>query len=470
MHSFAMGSMEDTEENTSRNNEWILCITSFDSSSLPPQRTDISSVVSRRLTEKLSAINFRSRISMEYAFYENQALERQRSDAARALSAKIEERAQLLFLGESNWRYRQNIARIDAEIERLRANYEEAERNIPVINREPEFNLTPSNLDFIFPNAPAAGNEARFCASNGADAFLAGTITDFHGRYYLSLRLYTVYTRSFAWQDNIIFSLDDMEGALDEIIRKLVIVLSGNRPAAVAVNTEPQDALILINRSFAGRGETGVLEYPPGRITITASAPDHDDVIIETELNAGELAVINLKLDQIEYENVSIFGEPGSRIYHGALYVGDSPAILRLPVNSFEYIEIYTQDSLRGAAIFQVPEKSDFSHVLPVRAAIPLEGGRVDRERRGFYWAWGGIWISGIAAWIAYYSYTSAGVVIQAGSYSNNFYNEYRNMENFLTGSLITVGVLSVYGIYRLIRYLYTANSGAVPVRATGRE
>jgi len=475
VQTFAMGGADKTDdEKKTQNDEWILCITNFDISSLPADKVGIASIITRKMAERLSSINYRTRISPEYAYYEEYAWARERTAAARALSAKMDERSQQLYRGDPQWLYRQNITRIDTEIIRLREALEEIENNPPLINKEPVFNLTRGNLDLVFPAAPVSGSEFRFCSDQRADAFLSGSIIDFHGRYFLTLKLYVVYTRSFIWQDSIIFSHDDLENALDEITRRLLITLSGNESAAVAVRAEPQETLLLINRSFAGRGETDILEYPPGQIIITASAPNYESLTFETELFPGELIDINLRLNPIRYGYVDISGDKDGSVYQGALYVGETPLTLRLPLNQMEYIELETPDSHKGTIVFQTPGIIDFLETFPLSTEPPLQKGIVDRERNNFYWAWGGTWIAIIATWLTYYSFMNMDYAyhydFSPGNINQNFINQYSIMPYLFGGTIAVLGGVSIYSIYRLVKYLYTANKGFTTVKSTRRD
>jgi len=463
---FAKGQADESEIKT-QNDEWFLCITKFDASALPADRLNISDVVSKELTNSLKSINYHTRISPEYAYYENYAWARARANAARNLSAKIDERSKLIYIGDPDWKYRQSIAKMDAEINELREKLAEIDNDAPLINKEPVFKLTSETLNLNFPVAPGKGGESRFCLTQKADAFLSGTLTDFHGRYFLKLRLYTIYTKSYVWEDSAIFSYNDISAAVDEITRKLIIVLSGNRPAAVAVKAEPETTLVLINRSFAGKGETPLTEYPPGKITVTASAPDHESIVLDTELVSGELTEIKLKLNPIEYVNTEISGE--GRIYHGALYIGESPFTLRLPANNFEYIEMENDNGRKGSIVFKTQDSAEYGQSISVKTSIPIKSGRVDKERRGYYWAWGGQWLTGIATWIFYYSYLG---IREAVSYNNSASQELRNngtvMGNLYVGSAIAFGVASVYGIYRMIRYIYYSGRDSAPIAPLG--
>jgi len=473
---FARGSQDTDAEIQTQNDEWILCVTDFDLSSLPVEKMVIAGAITRKVVERLGTISFRSRISEEYAFYEESAWNRSRSGAAKALAAKREERSLLIFRGDAQWRYNQNLARLDAEIEKLVSALDEADNNVPHINREPLFNLTVENHNFLFPASPAAGTEYRFCLDQKADAMLAGSVTDFHGRYVVTLKLYTVYTRSFVWEDSVIFSHGDIDEALDEITQKLMIVLSGNNPATLTVTAQPEETLVLINRSFAGRGESSSLEYPPGRVTITASAPEHESISFETALSAGEHAQINIILKHIEYVNIEIdgFPTPGS-VYNGALYIGESPLTLRLPSDRMEYVELQTSDSQRGAIVYRTPETGDFSHSLSIRTAIPMQEGSVDRMRRMHYQAWGATWITGIAAWLAYHAYVSSDNAIrsnygQTGTVDPGFQENNVILYYVSMGTVIAVGGAAVLDIIQMIRYLYTANSGSTPIVRPGRN
>jgi len=464
---YAGGRTEETEAQT-QNDEWILCVTNFDLSTLPAEKMAIASVITRKVVERLGTISFRLRISEEYAYYEESAWNRSRSAAAKALAAKQEERSLLIFRGDSQWRYRQNLARLDAEIEKLVTALEEVDDNRPLINREPVFNLTRTNLDSSFPVPPRAGTESKFCADQRADAMLAGSVTDFHGRYVVSLKLYTIYTRSFVWEDSVIFSHDDLDSALDEITQKLMIALSGNNPATLTISAQPEETLVLINRSFTGRGESSSLEYPAGRVTITASAPEHESISFETDISPGEQIQITISLRPVDYIDIDIDGFPMSgSVYNGALYIGESPLTLRLPAGQMEYIELETVDSQKGTIVYRTPETGNFS--LSLRTEIPVEAGRVDRMRRLYYHAWGATWLSGIAAWIAYYSYLSSSNAVNSGaSYNTQLAENNMTLYYVSLGTAIAVGTAAVFDIIQMIRYLYTANRGSTPIVRPG--
>jgi len=468
---FAMGNAE--EEAEVQKDEWILCISQFDSSDLPENKSSVSNVIMRKLAERLGAINYRTRVSPEYAYYEKTAWARERSNAAKALADKQNERSLLLYKGEAGWRYRRNTEKMDAEIEKLQAALKKVEDKIPVIDREPLFALMADNLELRFPAAPKAAGEYKFCIDHKTDAVLTGSIIDFHERFIVTMKLYTIYTQSFAWEDSIIFSPDDIDDAMEEITRRLVVVLSGNKPSALAVRTEPGDALVLINKSFTGRGEVSALEYPPGTVTITASAPDHESLTFNTELFPGYLSLIGINLKPIEYGNVEITGDVIGKVYQGALYAGESPLSLRLPMDKMEYIELESPDKTKGTLVFQTPEYAGFNQSLFLSTSIPTAKGQVDKARQMYYWVWGSTWITGIAAWLTYQYFVSSSYAIaysynNTGAYDQSFYNSNRKMYRISSGALITVGVAFLFDIIFMSKYIYTANKSSMPVLERG--
>jgi hypothetical protein len=240
---------KDAQEKKPINNEWLLCVTQFDYSLLPPSQRISGDVIARSLIDTLRSVSFRLRISREYAYYEGYAWWQAVNAAAKAISQKQDERSQLLFRGDPDWRYRNNLKRLDTDIEKLKADLEKKEAEKPLVNNEPLFNLVQANIDGTFPAPPKPGTERRFCQSQKADAILLGSIREFHGRFYITLRLYVLYANAYVYEDDIIFSMEDIDGAVDEITGRLTAVLAGSKPAVIAVKADPPQTQVLINRN-----------------------------------------------------------------------------------------------------------------------------------------------------------------------------------------------------------------------------
>lgn len=462
---FSLGRKE--EEKPLINNEWVLCITDFDYSRLPPARRITGDVLVRNLVEKMLSVSYRFRISPEYAYYESYAWQKSMNAAASSISGKQNERALLLYRGEAGWRYRRNLKRADDEIAKLMENYAKIEAEKPLVNNEPEFVFSQANLSGTYPAVPKSGTEYRFCQNQKADAFLAGEIWEYHSRYYIRLRLYALYTNSYIYEDDIIFSLDDSGGAVEEIAARLTAVLSGSRPAAVMVTADPPESQVLINRNYAGRGTVEAREHPPGNIIIAVSAEGYAPMTVETELAAGELAEVQVNLSPLVYAdlNISAAADVPVSVYQGALYVGEAPLTLRLPIESLGYVVAETKGGEEAKVVFIMPDMPDksFDLTLKTKMPVPSEQRRVSRARSRAYWAWGGTWVAGIAAWVTNGIYTSQNAAMPHSS-SEQFYENTQLMYNISIGALIAFGAAAVYDLVMMSRYVYTAASGAAPI------
>jgi hypothetical protein len=464
---FGRGKTEEAEKPI-HNGEWVLCVTSFDMSALPENRRIVGEVMTRSLVNTVNAVDHRIRISPEYAYYEGYAWNQARLSAARALAARQDERDLLIYRGEPEWRYRRNLKTIDAAIVKLREDLAKVEAEAPLVEQKPVFKFTDGNTAGNFPPPPAVGGEYRFCQGQRADGFLSGEIIEFHGRLYITIRLYAVYTRSFIYEDDIIFSPDDAQAAVDEIAGRLVAALSGSTPAVIAVRAEPEDTLVLINKAFAGRGEIAPREHPPGTVTVSLSADGHIPQTVETELAAGEITEIDAELHplQLAQVNINIPGESGALVYQGAMYVGEAPLTLRLPVNQFDYVHVETPEGETGRMVFQVPGLREESMSLSLKTKIPTdpERKRVDRARRAYYWAWGGVWVTAATAWIVSGLKDTS---LNAYDIARNeeMYNKTVGLLRVNTGTLIVVGAAVVYDFVQLFRYIYISGRDAAPIK-----
>jgi hypothetical protein len=468
---FARGKAEEAEQ-VPRNAEWILCVTDFNISALPPNRRVVGEVMTRKLVDTINVVDHRIRISREYAYYEGYAWSQARLTAAKALAAKRDERDLLLYRGEPGWKYRRSLKTIDADIKNLEEALAKTEAEIPLITREPVFKFTEGNNSGTFPAPPQAGGEARFCQSQNADGFLAGDLIEYHGRLYISVRLYAIYTRSFIYEDNIIFSADDADDAVDEIAGRLIAALAGSKPAAIAVRAEPPDTMVLINKTFAGRGEVAAREHPPGKVTVSLSAENYSPRTVETGLAAGELTEIEVVLRPLDMVAVTIAvpGKTGVSVYQGAMYAGEAPLTLRLPANRFEYVHLETAGEETAEAVFLAPQIFNENDTLSLKTKIPPPTGqkRVEKARRRYYWSWAGTWIAGAAAWMTYGLFTTYTNTYNSTPGTQNLsmdlYDQTMTLYYINIGALALVGTAVAHEIFQMARYIYTSTQGAAPI------
>ncbi|MDR2923590.1 MAG: PEGA domain-containing protein [Treponema sp.] len=459
------------EEQKPINNEWLLCITQFDYSMLPPSQRISGDVISRSLINELKSVSYRFRISPEYAYYEGYAWWQAVNAAAKALSQKQDERSLQLYRGDPDWRYRNNIKRIDAEIEKLKEDLAKKEAEKPLVNNEPSFNLIQANIDGTFPAPPKPGGERRFCQSQKADAFLLGSIREFHGRFYIALKLYVLYANAYVYEDDIIFSMEDSGGAVDEITGRLSAALSGSKPAVIAVNASPPEAQVLINKNYAGRGTVEAREHPPGKVAVAVAAEGYTPELAEPELVSGEITEIEVNLSPLLYSNVRIDVPdfPGVSLYQGALYVGEAPYNLYMPINTLNYITAETRNGRAAKIVFSTPDMPDEAYNISLKLKPSPGQKKVNNARKHYYWSWGATWIAAILAWGVNGIYNSRNDVLPNSS-SQEFYSGTLTWYYVSAGSYILLGASAAYNLYRLGRYLYTSTEGATPIAKQGKK
>lgn len=457
---------QDSGDQAKLNNEWVLGITSFDYSLIPPAHRIAGDVLTRNLFDKLRAVSYRLRVSHEYAYYESYAWQQSVNAAAKALSQKQDERSVMLYRGDPDWKYRNNLKKVDADIEKLQAEYLKKEAEKPLINNEPRFVLQ-ENTTGTYPASPKPGSERRFCRDQKLDAFLSGEMREFHNRYYIRLRLFTLHANSYVYEEDIIFSLEDADGAVDEIAARLTAVLSGNKPAMVAVKANPPESQILINQSYAGRGSVEARERPPGTIIVAVAADGYNPQAAETELIAGTMTNVEVTLGPLHYADVhiSVPDRTDASVYLGARYMGAAPYTLRLPIEQLNYIVVETKNEM-AKAVFSSPDLPDKQFDISLTTKVPLPSGerRVNKARHLYYWAWGGTWITGIAAWIANGVYTAQNDALARGVYDPAFYDNTQAMYYISAGAVILVGAAVGYEIFRMWRYVRTATENVTPI------
>jgi hypothetical protein len=320
---FAKGKTEE-QETKSVNREYVLCITSFNVSALPPGLQVLGPILQRELAGDLARIHHRVRTDSEVTRYEELAWMEAVHATANEIAKKREERDNLLYKGHPNWKYKKELKKIDKDIKALEEKYAAARDIWPIIEEQPLFKLLASNtaIPGTFPQAPQKNKEEAFLRNNKADAFLEGTFKILYGRIYAEFRIFTR-GASFVFEDSAIFSSENLNPAADEIKRRFLGAMINSSPVRLALNVDPEDSQIEVNGIIVKKGQ--IVELPPGPVTITVSAADYHGVREEHLLEGGDKE-LSYELTPMEKENLQIkFPGPNSKVYSGAMYMGGNP-------------------------------------------------------------------------------------------------------------------------------------------------
>jgi hypothetical protein len=370
--------------------------------------------------------------------------------------------------------YQRTLRTYDADIEKLEAGLRSAETAVPVIAERPK--LVISNVQSsLWPRSPLEGDEYRFCVRQNADAFLAGDVTEFHGRIYLRLRLYTLYTNSYSWEDGVLFSPEDMDNAVSELGSRVNMVISGLAPAALIVHTTPDDAMIIIDDFWAGTGEVPLRDHAPGIVRVEAHADNHVSAQFDVEINVGEIAEMFINLTPLGVSTliVDVPGSPDSLVYLGGLYMGNTPLSLELGRDRLSFISVETPSGETGSAVYEGNnargnvEFISASNTIAFNTELSVspEEKRVAAARNSFYSAYGRFWIA-------------LPVSVLAIGLSNNYINAYvnspyptnemydrANAANYVSiGGYVLIGLAIIDTVYHIVRYLGASGADANPV------
>ena len=478
---FAFGKKQ-VEEKEPVNPEWTLCITTLDTSEMSPAWQTAGDTVTRSIAASLQYLDFRFRGEEETAYYRDYAWVKSRTEALNALVKKRDERDLLVFKGTPEWKYEKDLKAIDDAILKLEEALAEVDAQIPEVEGKPIFTLSGNNRSGIFPLPPKPGAEYHFCAEEKADAFLAGSLLEYHDRIYLSVKMYTRYTNSYSYENSVLFSPEDFEQVIDEISGHLAVAVSVAYPSAILVRSSRPESMILIDGIIAGSGEIEPRTHSPGEAEVAVHADNYLPVSIPLELNPGELAELFIDLTPLGQTAFSaeVPDKPGSKVFLGSLYMGETPLTLEIPKAESVYISVETPEGEIGSAIIRDNTlirgnaqftgnnnnaQADFLTSTPVSRAEQ----QVEKTRKKFYTAYGAFWIilpvallaSGIAGtYITANSSYSGGNPETKSKLSNNaaFGNTIQTASYGLIGASLGLTFFQIY------RYLSVSGGDSTPI------
>jgi hypothetical protein len=471
---FAFGRKQVEEEKAPINPEWTLCITAFDTSAMSPSWQTAGDTVTRNFVSVMQNLSFRSRGDEESSYYGSYALAKSVSSAADALARKRNERDLLIFRGDPAWRYQNDLKTVDAAILKLEEELAKAEALVPQVEDLPVFILSQKNTEGTFPEPPKPGYENRFCTNEKVDAFLTGRLSEYYGRIYLETKLYTRYTGSYSYEDRVLFSSSDFDQAMVEISDRIAAKISEIVPSAILVRTNPSNAMIMLDGAYIGQGEVEVRSHSPGLAELAVHADNYAPLSLPLELKPGEMAEVLIDLSHLGRSvfEVDTPGSPGSRVFLGSLYVGETPLTLELPRTQYSYVSVETPDGEIGSAVMRnnnmvrgsaqfVSNDEDWGRA-DILTSIPTtkEEKRVDNARRNFYTSYGAFWF------ILPASLLTAGI---AGTYIA--------ANNMPPNSFYTMASNGAYGImaaslgvtfWQIFRYITASNGDSTPIKKAG--
>jgi len=464
---FAFGNKQKEEEKKPVAGEWTLCITAFDVSAISPAWQTAGDTITRSIAANLQSLDFRFRGEEESIYYRDYNWAKSRVAVMDALVKKRNERDLLLFKGDPLWKYEKDLETIDAAILKLEQDVAAIEKSAPPVEGKPVFVLSQKNLSGAFPPPPPPGTEYRFCTTEKADAFLTGTLSEYYGRIYLDLKMYTRHTGSYSYKNSLLFSTEDLNKAIAEITDHLAQAVSDTFPSAILVRSNPAGAMVTVDGALIAQGETEPRIHSPGTAEIAVTADNHVSVSFPVELRPGELADVSVDLTQrgVTTLEAKVSDRPGSKVFLGSLYVGETPLTLELPKSESAYISVETPEGEVGSMILQNSNlvsgsaqfssfndyaKADFLTAFPVSE----EEKKVENARKNFYKSYGAFWFILPAALLA-------GGIAETHEAINHNTGLYSTLK---MGSNIAWGAALGFTLFQVFRYMYVSIEESTPI------
>ncbi|MDR2444976.1 MAG: hypothetical protein LBD44_03465 [Spirochaetaceae bacterium] len=467
------------------NNTWTLSVTQFDVSEMPPSRAVMGQMVMQYIVEDMRTAVSRLWLNEEAGYYSTVAKLKAGTTAAKKLSAKLAERDKLVFTGDEGYKYKQALKKVDKEIETLRYEFAKSEVSTPPLALLPAVKLTEENMAKNFPAPPAAGQEYYFCMGQKADAFLTGKITWYFDRLYVEIALWSIYARKVTYTDSAIFSPDAIKEGSTELGDRLFDHISGFLPAWIKVKAEPANTLIIIDDYVAGEGETELIDFTPGTVSITAFAEDHETFTADVDLIEGERTDVSINLSPVPVNEFDVLlkdppppkrgarssgksatgpdgdsAETGdvAAVYDGALYVGKTPLKLKGQSGQQKNLNIETPDGRVDQTVFIVSKDP-----IVFDPKTPPAENRTETARKKFYSAYGRFWI---ALPLAVLSIGLNNTITAAYNRTGDpVLKEQRDMVYWCSmGLSVVMGACLAETFYRIGRYVWEANKEASPL------
>ncbi|MDR1867035.1 MAG: PEGA domain-containing protein [Treponema sp.] len=451
---FSQGNAEETEE-TILNPEWVLCVTACEYSSLPLAQQYLGSLYIRSIVYNLGKVQHRARSSAEREYYTVAARNSARTVAARELAAKRLERDQLFFRGNSQQAYKKALKTLDKTIETLEQTVLNIETAPLTVEPRPQIRLATVNEQQHYPPPPRPGFEGSVCVANGADALLSLSLSPFHGRIVATIKLWTIASAAYTYEDSILFSLEDSTEALEELITPFIAAVSAEAPATLNVHTTPADTLVSVN---------GVLvrdikneKFMPGTAEISVSADGYETNTTVVELKSEELTELFVDLRPFGNRSLIVDAQQPSRVYRGSEYLGDTPLHVTIPADQTEYLRLESMDGRTASAIIEGGAPLSNATALKPFLNYTSPQAELEKKRRQFYNAFGRFWLTLPIAILA--TGINSSETVAGNLFPNIQLNRPLTM-SITVGSWVLFGLTTAEVIYRASRYIGFASEG----------
>lgn len=331
--------------------------------------------------------------------------------------------------------------------------------------------VLPETLSIEYQNieqTPADSQFSYFMEKNSLDMLICGTVERLDDLFFLELSCYkqTSPEAVFIWSGT--GPEDQLNILLDEATDELRTELLGRSWAALRVEAQPKDSLIMLDGKTIGVGDVFVRAEAPGYKTLKISRGGYESLVKQIYLPSMKFMEFSVALEKGVEENFYFLSEPpGADVYFGSQWMGTTPFYSSKP-DFNNNVKI----SLDGFAPFQTPSwklEGESITVQLSRLAYDKQDA-LDTAKKRFYRSLGWLSISmalplvmyGIYQnqYSMYYNYandwTSGGIQADYDKAMDSYDSSELTYKLFLGGLAVSGGLL-VNTLFKLKNYINAA-------------
>jgi hypothetical protein len=171
-----------------------------------------------------------------------------------------------------------------------------------------------------------------YCAQQGIDLLIGGTIQEVKGYLLLDVWAYDPLRRAQIFSSRNASTREELSGSLQGFGRQVARAILGRPWSLVAFAPDPPDAALYVDGVLAASGASPALFLAPGTHAIRVSAVGFNDVSRTLSLEPGGETRVDDALQKIVGGKVAVSSDPsGADLYVDSLWQGKTPLLVDRP-------------------------------------------------------------------------------------------------------------------------------------------
>ncbi len=171
-----------------------------------------------------------------------------------------------------------------------------------------------------------------YCAQQGLDLLIGGTIQEVNGYLLLDVWAYDALKRAQVFSSRNAATREELPGSLQGFGRQVAGVILGRPWSLLAFAPDPPDAALYVDGVLAASGASPALFLAPGTHVIRISAVGFTTATRTVSLEPGGETRVDDALEKIAVGRVAVSSDPsGADLYVDSLWQGKTPLMVDRP-------------------------------------------------------------------------------------------------------------------------------------------